>query len=305
MIPSGAVGADSFQTPLTDPDALLDQAEALFADGNAADARASLAAALELAGERSLARVRALGDLAVIEATEGDLAAATGLAARALTIDADYVPALEVLAHCARAAGDLVEAAHWLRRAAESCAEAGPWLDLCELLLERADLSGARLALERAAAIDPGATTALLDELERRERLRSPATAPRPVAGRSALIVVDFFHPSVGGSERVSEDAGVALQELGWTVEVATRLLPERDSLEHRGMKIHQVAADPVAAVAQIVEAGGHDAVLVISDPFSWCTPAGLLLSDGAAHRRGSLHKRAELRGADDEPGGA
>ena len=37
------------------------------------------------------------------------------------------------------------------------------------------------------------------------------------------LIVVDYFHPSVGGSERLAEAAGIALQTLGLEVDVATR----------------------------------------------------------------------------------
>ena len=55
------------------------------------------------------------------------------------------------------------------------------------------------------------------------------------------LIVVDYFYPSLGGSERLAEAAGATLQAQGLTVEVATRRLPQRTAREHRGMLVHEI----------------------------------------------------------------
>jgi len=116
-----------------------------------------------------------------------------------------------------------------------------------------------------------------------RERPRPPATdgvadGPPAAAGGRVLIVVDWFHPSVGGSERLAEMAGVALQAQGLDVEVATRPLAERTAGEHRGMTVHEIDGDPLASLAALVERGSYDGVLVFAAPTTWPVLATLQL---------------------------
>jgi glycosyltransferase involved in cell wall biosynthesis len=92
------------------------------------------------------------------------------------------------------------------------------------------------------------------------------------------LICVDFFHPSVGGSERLAEGVGVALQGLGWSVEIACRAMPERTANRHRGMRIHEIRERPREELRALVDRRGYDAVLAFSDPHSWPVPAAMRL---------------------------
>lgn len=261
--------------------AAADAAEQAFLAGDAAAARRLLEEIEPRThGDREL-RLRVLNDLAVIAAGEGREADAESLLLAVLALDPRYAPALENLADLRERAGDLVQASHWRRRAAEASpgAPAG-WRALANALNARRRFAEALDALRRAQALDPldPPGEALLAELERRVGdARRPSAGPLPEGGR-ALIVVDYFHPSVGGSERLAESAGVALQEHGWEVEVATRRLPERDSREHRGMRVHEVDGDPRAALAAIVAAGSYDALAIFSAPTSWPLAAALQL---------------------------
>jgi glycosyltransferase involved in cell wall biosynthesis len=98
------------------------------------------------------------------------------------------------------------------------------------------------------------------------------------------LICVDYFHPSVGGSERLAEHVGVHLRALGWQVEVATRALPQRTRREHRGMRIHEIRR-PAEEILRLVTRGRFDAVLALSDPRAWPVPIVCALPDGGARR--------------------
>jgi glycosyltransferase involved in cell wall biosynthesis len=94
---------------------------------------------------------------------------------------------------------------------------------------------------------------------------------------RDVAIAVDYFHPSVGGSERLAEGLGVALLTRGYRVRIATRQLAERTSLEHRGLHIHEVgdvARDYQRALA------GADALICLSDPRAWPLAGWTALSE-------------------------
>jgi glycosyltransferase involved in cell wall biosynthesis len=84
---------------------------------------------------------------------------------------------------------------------------------------------------------------------------------------RDVVIAVDYFHPSVGGSERLAEGLGVALATRGYGVRIATRKLAERTASEHRGLRIHEVA--DIARDYQRALAGA-DALICLSDPRAW-----------------------------------
>ena len=132
----------------------------------------------------------------------------------------------------------------------------------------------------RAAPVDDriAATLAQVTHVRRRDLILPDEPAgPLPASGR-VLIVVDYFHPSVGGSERLAEAAGVALQTLGLEVDVATRALPGRDAPEHRGMTVHEIDGDVRARFAQVVDAGAYDALVVFSAPTAWPVVASLKL---------------------------
>jgi glycosyltransferase involved in cell wall biosynthesis len=230
------------------PAALLERAEAAFAAGDLVDARKGLEQALAAAAVDPALRAQILSDLAVLEATEGGEAEPLLLAA--LAVDPDYGPALENLGDACVAGGDLIQASHWLTRAAV----AAP-------------------ADDRIAA-----TLAHVTHLRRRDLIATDeAAGPLPTSGR-VLIVVDYFHPSLGGSERLAEAAGVALQALGLEVEVATRALPERAVHEHRGMAVHEIDGDVRACLAQVVDGGGYDALVIFSAPTAWPVVAALQL---------------------------
>ena len=230
------------------PAALLERAEAAFAAGDLADARNGLEQALAAAADDPALRAQVLNDLAVLAATEGGDAEPLLLAA--LADDPGYGPALENLGDACVAADDLVQASHWLTRAA--------------------------LAVPTDDRI--AATLAQVTRERRRDLIATDEPAgPLPATGR-VLILVDYFHPWVGGSERLAEAAGIALQALGLEVDVATRALPERGVLEHRGMTVHEIDGDVRARLAQVVEDGGYDALVVFSGPTAWPVVASLQL---------------------------
>ena len=95
------------------------------------------------------------------------------------------------------------------------------------------------------------------------------------------LVCVDYFHPSVGGSERLAEGLGVALGALGWEVEIATRALPDRHARRHRGMRVHEIAGAPAEQLRALVSDRGHDAVVALSAPIAWPVLAALHLPPG------------------------
>lgn len=111
-----------------------------------------------------------------------------------------------------------------------------------------------------------------------------PATATASASASSAagriLLACDFFWPSVGGTELFVEELGQRLQGLGYTVDIACRHLPERLSLQHRGMNIHQfrcrdrfhdgfMGAD-MDAFRHHVLLGSYKTVLALAHPDTW-----------------------------------
>ena len=100
-----------------------------------------------------------------------------------------------------------------------------------------------------------------------RERFAATLSGPAGRDGRPrVLIVVDQFHPSVGGSERLAEEVGASLQQAGWEVEVATSPHPERCGDTHRGIRIHSCSGDIGERLRQIVSARHCDALIVLTN---------------------------------------
>ena len=255
----------------------LEQAEQHFACGDVASARRMLSECLADPATPIGDQVQALNDLGVIANAQGCPDEAERLLLGAVGLVAGYVPALENLAAlCAR--DDLVQAAHWARRAAEAHPGSGPaWRQVTALERRRRRWTEARVALERAGAL--GETVAgELAELAGREEPGVPASAATPRTISRVLIVVDYFHPSLGGSERLAEAAGAALQAQGLAVDVATRRLPQRTAREHRGMPVHEVDPARPDELQAVVAAGGYDAMLIFSAPTSWPIVASLRL---------------------------
>jgi hypothetical protein len=231
------------------PEQQVEWAEQRFAEG-AAEAAVDVLVAVAAGPDGGLA-VRAHGDLAVIAFTLGDLDAARDAARAALALDDAHVAALDALARCAEAEGDLGAAAHWFRR---------------------------------AAAVEPEAVA----ELERVEALRRPPVpahgpaapaAAAPCRGR-VLLVVDRFAPEADALGRRAETLGRALAELGWTVEVACRAMrarPPRRS-RHPGLTLRELSGNTAQALAATVRRGRPDAVLALSAPNAWPVPATLML---------------------------
>jgi glycosyltransferase involved in cell wall biosynthesis len=274
-------------------EARIDDAESLFAAGDLAGARAALEALRPLAAGHGAIEARVLSDLAVIAAGDGRDADAAALLVDALRADPTSIDALLNLAGVCERAGDAIQGHHWLTRAvlheprdpearrlhAAGLAGRGKLLEAHEsyAVLERLGAMGAAdrermTVVERRIELLYGAEQA------------APATAP--TAGGRVLVAVDFFHPSVGGAEKLAEDAGAALLALGYEVHVATRALAERESLEHRGMQIHEIRpADALADLTALVGRVDYDAILVFSAPSTWPLLAPLQLPEGGPRR--------------------
>jgi glycosyltransferase involved in cell wall biosynthesis len=99
-------------------------------------------------------------------------------------------------------------------------------------------------------------------------------------ATRRVIVCVEYFHPSVGGSERLAEDVGRLLGEAGWGVEIATLPLPERTSAVHEGMLVHEVDGGGLDA---LLAQRSPDAVLAFAGPTSWPTLGALRYVDHGA----------------------
>jgi glycosyltransferase involved in cell wall biosynthesis len=89
-------------------------------------------------------------------------------------------------------------------------------------------------------------------------------------ATRRVVLCVEYFHPSVGGSERLADDVGRLLGDAGWEVEIATRALPERVEDVHHGMVVHGLDGDHGAQLDALLAARSPDAVLAFAGPTSW-----------------------------------
>lgn len=269
-----------------DLDARVARAEDMYAAGDAEGARNLLLTVVDDPAATAAQRVQSLGDLGVIMASGGRLEEAEAHLLGALAQDPSHAPALESLSVVRETAGDLVQATHWAMRAAEAEPEiAGGWRRLAALLRGRRRFGQAREALEHARSLGDDITAELQTiELQRGHALRSAPSAslrsdcaaPTPV--RRVLILVDFFHPSLGGSERLAEAVGVALIARGVAVDVATRALPHRSVREHRGIRIHEIFGDPIGSLQALLADGGHDAILIFSAPGVWPLEAGLRL---------------------------
>ncbi|MGH2859460.1 MAG: glycosyltransferase, partial [Solirubrobacteraceae bacterium] len=257
-------------------DAGIQQAEELFGGGDAAGARELLDDLAVHPAATTAQRVRALSDLGVVMASGGQLVEAELRLLDALSRDRAYVPALEALAGVCEAAGDLVQATHWAWRAAEAESEAaGAWRRLAGLLLARRRFEQAREVLARARSLGGELSVETEPVADQRDHAKRD---PRALDVRRVLILVDFFHPSLGGSERLAEAVGAALIAETVAVDVATRPLAGRTAHTHRGMPIHELSGDPLVALQQVLDGGEYDAILIFSAPGVWPLEAGLRL---------------------------
>lgn len=196
-------------------------------------------------------RARALSDLGVIAHATGATDRAVTYLEAAIACDDAHVPALENLAGLLAGAGDHLQATGLLLQAAR----------------QRPDDAELREALA-ASAVAAGVWPAS----------RQVAEGPRR-PGR-LLIAVDHFFPSSGGSERLAEDAGVALRALGWDVAIVTRALPDRVPGGHRGMAVHELdSRRAVEELTAVVARERPDAILAFAGPLAWPVTAPLALA--------------------------
>lgn len=75
--------------------------------------------------------------------------------------------------------------------------------------------------------------------LAEQDRIITLATSAS-VGAKRVLLMGEFFWPSLGGIETFLEHLGDYLLQKGYEVHVATKAFPGRDSLEHRGIQIHE-----------------------------------------------------------------
>jgi glycosyltransferase involved in cell wall biosynthesis len=230
----------------------LEEAERLFCEGRPHDARDAFAAlAHEVASDR-LRLSRVLNDLGVVTAALDGGKHARPFLARAVRANPANADALENLAAMCRDDGDTMQAVHWLRRAVIADPASATARDALVAALEAAH------EWEQADAIARGAGDG--------------------AAARRLLVLTHVFHPSVGGTEVLSEQAAVALRDRGWEVEVGTSPMSARTVYEHRGIPIHELADDGGASLRALVEARRFSAILAFSGPLLWpiLTPPAL-----------------------------
>jgi glycosyltransferase involved in cell wall biosynthesis/Flp pilus assembly protein TadD/ubiquinone/menaquinone biosynthesis C-methylase UbiE len=94
------------------------------------------------------------------------------------------------------------------------------------------------------------------------------------------LIACDYFWPSIGGVELYVEELGVRLLQAGYAVDVSARWMPGRQSLEHRGLRIHQFRCEgtlseygtqqEIEKFRSLVTSGGYHTTIVLTQPDNW-----------------------------------
>jgi len=258
--------------------AALDEAEARFGVDEPRAVAALIAALLpRLEGHPALL-ARAYHDVAVIAHAIGDLPQAAALFELALAAEPESTDALEDFAAMLTEAGEPVQAITLWSAAARIRGDAPePWLGWARAAAAAGEWPQALAAARRAGALGaPGPEVAALQEqaLQGGASATEPAAATRP--GR-LLIAVEQFHPTSGGTERLAEDAAIALRDLGWEVEIVTNRLEQRTFAEHRGLAVHEL--DPAQAGRQLpalIRERGYDAVLSFPAPLRWPMAATL-----------------------------
>jgi glycosyltransferase involved in cell wall biosynthesis len=223
-------------------------------------------------------RARWLVDLGVVAHARGRLDDAIAHMDAALVVDRTCLDAIENLAEIATTNGDLRQAlGARLQAAGVAGDDAQRWLAVATAAEACGEWPLARTAVDRVRALDPQNAAVAPLELALATR---PDERPAPKRRGRLWIAVEHFFPSSGGSERLAEDAGVALRELGWDVSVVTGRHPERTSHRHRGLQILEVGHKREATdFAILVAEHAPDAVLSFAGPLAWPILAPLVLA--------------------------
>jgi glycosyltransferase involved in cell wall biosynthesis len=220
------------------------------------------------------------GALDGLDAAAGALAVASGPVGPLLAAGVD---GLAREARTVLAAGERDRAAHLLRRALEAApGHAGLLCELADVEFDRARWADAA-ALWRHAAGAAGLSPRTEARLEIAAR-RALAAAPAPpavdpeIARGRLLVCADALAPMSDGSEAFAAEIAAALQDAGWTVEIATRAHAARTELTHRGMTIHEIVRSPMDELRALVDQRGYEAVLAFSSPMGWPVVGALRL---------------------------
>ncbi len=250
----------------------LARGEEAFANGDLTTARRLLLECAEDPAAMSVDLAEALNDLGVIATQQQQLNESEAFLLEALAHVPDYIPALENLGGSCALQGDLVQATHWYRRVTELTPDdPDAWRRLSGVLQQRRRSAEASEALARAerGEDETGSPTT-----------NSTVTRPAPAADGDShpavhtvervLIVTDWFYPSVGGTERLAEAVGVALQDEGMTVDVCARPMAERTNKHHRGMAIHELQGIYLEALTALVRDEAYDAIVAFSNTVVW-----------------------------------
>jgi glycosyltransferase involved in cell wall biosynthesis len=250
---------------------LIGDGEAAYQAGNLETALAAFREAARI-GTDAAVRREARNDAAVALCDLGRAAEAELMLREALSRDGADAGTLENLGHCLNLLGKSDEAVEYLGRAVELAPLDGATrLSYASALLDAREPIRAHDATvaARSCNADPGECGRLItrcngviDEYHLDVESRD-GRAPR------ALLGVEYFYPSVGGSERVVEDLGTSLIDAGWDVHIVTRRLDGRRALRYRGMSIHETDED-AAAVHRLCERIAFDAVVPLAFPHTW-----------------------------------
>jgi glycosyltransferase involved in cell wall biosynthesis len=249
----------------------LARGEEAFANGDLMTARRLL---LECASDlvaTPVERAQALNDLGVIALKRHEPRESDEFLLEALAHVPDYVPALENLGGSCVLRGDLVQATYWYRRVTELTPDdPDAWRNVAGVLQQRRRSAEASQALMRAERGEPDALRTASATVTQPDRAVDGDGPPAVHTVQRVLIVTDWFYPSVGGTERLAEAVGVALQREGMAVDVAARAMPERASNQHRGMVIHELQGNCLEALTALVRDEGYDAVVAFSNTVVW-----------------------------------
>ena len=119
----------------------------------------------------------------------------------------------------------------------------------------------------------------ILDEQDACLNLARQHQAQPEKADKRVLLMGEFFWPSLGGIEVFLEELGRGLITQGYEVHVATKILPNRSSLEHEGIHIHQFpfyfdlsrgVPGGVDDLDFLIEQCGFTAVIMLAHPDPW-----------------------------------
>lgn len=158
-----------------------------------------------------------------------------------------------------------------------------PWAGLQWQIQYRLYCLYTGMGFRKGAAAARAASVALKPELEARlaeqDAIVTLAETARKTSARRILLMGEFFWPSLGGIETFLGHLADFLLQNGYEVHVLTKTLPQRESLVHNGVRIHEFpyymrlergVPGGLDDFDALVLHGGFSHVICLSHPDPW-----------------------------------